>query len=181
MIIKWETIEKKEIADYKIFKAIKVRRRHPEQNKEAEFVILNSPNWVNIIPITKNNEILLIEQYRQGTDSITLEIPGGLIENGEQPIDAAKRECIEETGYASSEDLILTGISYPNPAFLTNQCFSYAWMDVENKYQQHFDIDEDIRVIPTPIPEVKKLIMDGRINHSVILTAFFYFFLKFGY
>ncbi|HOV92657.1 MAG TPA: NUDIX hydrolase [Candidatus Kapabacteria bacterium] len=181
MIIKWDTIEKREIADYKIFKAMQVRRRHPVWNKESEFVILNSPNWVNIIPVTKNNEILLIEQYRQGTDSITLEIPGGLIENGEQPIDAAKRECIEETGYASSEDLILTGVSFPNPAFLTNQCFSYAWMDVENIYEQHFDIDEDICVIPTPIPEVKKLIIDGQINHSVILTAFFYFFLKFGY
>ena len=181
MIIKWDTIEKKEIADFKIFKALQVRRLHPERNKEAEFVILNSPNWANIIPITNNNEILLIEQYRQGTDNITLEIPGGLIEQGEQPIDAAMRECIEETGYGSNEQPILTGISYPNPAFLTNQCFSYVWMDVENNFQQNFDEDEDIRVIPTPIPEVKRLIRDGQINHSVILTAFFYFFLKFGY
>ncbi|MCE5304428.1 MAG: NUDIX hydrolase [Chloroherpetonaceae bacterium] len=181
MIIKWETVASKEIADFKIFQAEQIRRRHPIKNKEADFIVLNSHNWVNIVPITTNNEILLIEQYRQGSDSITLEIPGGLIENDEEPINAAIRECMEETGYESNELPILTGVSLPNPAFLNNQCFSYALFNVENRYSQHFDDDEDIRVIPTPIPEVKRLIKEEKINHSIILTALFYFFLKFEY
>jgi 8-oxo-dGTP pyrophosphatase MutT (NUDIX family) len=179
MIPKWVTISRKEIADLKIFRAELVRRFHPQWKREADFVVLNSKNWANIVPVSKNNEILLIEQYRQGSDSLTLEIPGGLIETGENPIDAARRECIEETGYLSSEELIPTGISLPNPAFLSNTCFSFAWFGLEQKSIQKFDENEEIRVIPTPMDKVKKMISDGTINHSVIVTAFYYFFDKF--
>jgi 8-oxo-dGTP pyrophosphatase MutT (NUDIX family) len=181
MIPKWETIKKTEIIDLHIFKAERVIRRHPKWERLAEFTVLNSKNWVNVVPITANNEILLIEQYRQGIDQITIEIPGGLIEDDELPINAARRECVEETGYSSNLELIPIGSNYPNPAFLNNQCFSFAWFNVEKKYEQNFDLNEEVRVIPTPIDEVKEMIKDGRINHSIILTAFFQFFLKYGF
>jgi 8-oxo-dGTP pyrophosphatase MutT (NUDIX family) len=181
MIPKWETISKKEIIDLKIFKAEIVSRRHPIWERESDFVVLNSKNWANVVPVTKNNEILLIEQYRQGSDTITLEVPGGLIEINESPIDAARRECIEETGYSSNQLLIPIGVSLPNPAFLSNSCYSFAWFGLEPTIEQNCDLNEEIRVVPTPINEVKEMINDGRINHSVILTAFFFFFNRFSY
>jgi 8-oxo-dGTP pyrophosphatase MutT (NUDIX family) len=181
MIPKWETISESEINNLKIFKAEIVRRRHPIWGREAEFVRLNSKNWANVVPVTKDNEILLIEQYRQGSDSITLEVPGGLIEVDENPIDAAKRECEEETGYTSSDELFPLGICLPNPAFLNNQCYSYAWFGLEKKLAQNFDQNEEIRVIPTPISEVKKMIDTGEINHSIIVTALHYFFNKYKF
>jgi len=181
MIPIWETITKKELIDLKIFKAELVTRKHSVLGKTSNFVVLNSANWANIIPVTKQGEILLIEQFRQGTNSITLEIPGGLIENGEQPIEAARRECIEETGYSSDKELELLGISLPNPAFLNNKCYTFAWFDVEKRHLQNFDENEEINVIPTPVNEVKQMLLEGKINHSIITTAFFYFFLKYGF
>lgn len=181
MIPIWETTAKKELLDLKIFKAEMVTRKHSQSGKISEFVVLNSSNWANIIPITKDGNILIIEQFRQGTNSITLEIPGGLIEINEEPIEAARRECIEETGYSSDKELELLGISQPNPAFLNNKCYTYVWFDVEKKFIQNFDENEEINVIPTPINEVKQLIRQGKINHSIITTAFFYYFLKYGF
>jgi 8-oxo-dGTP pyrophosphatase MutT (NUDIX family) len=181
MIPKWETIAKKEILNLHIFQVELIKRRHPIWNRESEFVVLNSKNWVNVVPITINNEILLIEQYRQGIDTLTIEIPGGLIEDNEEPIQAAQRECIEETGYFSHNELIPIGFNYPNPAFLNNKCFSYAWFGLEKQYEQNLDLNEEIRIIPTAVSEVKEMIKDGRINHSIILTAFFQFFLKFSF
>lgn len=176
MIQKWDTISKSELGDFKIFRAELIRRKHPLRNKESDFVILNSNNWANVVPVTKDNKILLIEQYRQGSDSITIEIPGGLVEIDELPIDAAKRECIEETGFSSSENLILIGECLPNPAFLNNHCYSYAWFGLEKLYDQNLDENEDIRVVKADYETVKEMIRTGKINHSIIVTALHYFF-----
>lgn len=181
MVPIWETISTKELSDLKIFKAELVTRRHSVLNKQSDFVVLNSRNWANVIPITKNGEILLIEQFRQGSNSITIEIPGGLVEDGEDPQIAARRECIEETGYSSPNELVFLGVSQPNPAFLNNKCFTFAWFDLENNMKQKFDENEEIVVMPTRIEDVKQMIKEGKINHSIILTAFLFFFLKYGF
>lgn len=156
-------------------------RRNPISNEIGDFTVLDSPNWVNIIPITKDNKIILIEQYRHGTDSVTIEIPGGLIEKNEDPKVAAMRECTEETGFRSDDTIILSGVSYPNPAFLTNQCFSYVWFNCENSIEQKLDTHEIINIYKRSFTEVKEMIANGTINHSVILTAFYFFSLKFGF
>lgn len=181
MISKWETIESKKVADLFIFDAYIKKRKNPNSGEFGNFTVLESPNWVNIIPITKDNEIILIEQYRQGTDSVTIEIPGGLIEIGEDPMVAGARECTEETGYKSIEPPILTGVSYPNPAYQSNKCFSYAWFNCELELEQNLDRHEIIKIHKRTKEEVKNMILDGTINHSVILTAFYFFSLKFGF
>lgn len=99
---------------------IKLRDSIPEKQRNGDFIVLDSYQWVNIIPITAQREVILVEQYRHGSDSIELEIPAGLIEPGEAPINAAMRELKEETGYVSNEECIALGRSAPNPAFLNN-------------------------------------------------------------
>ncbi len=181
MIPKWETISKERIQELKIFRADLVKRFHPIWKKTSEFVVLDSNDWANIIPITKDNKVLLIEQFRQGSNSVTIEIPGGLIETGELPIDAARRECLEETGYSSNEDLQLLGVTQPNPAFLNNKCYTYLWTGLEPVSEQNLDSNEEINILPTEMGIVKQMIKNGEINHSIITTAFLFYFLKFGF
>jgi ADP-ribose pyrophosphatase len=178
-VLKWDTLESKETDDLKIFKVSRKRRRNKELGKEGSFVVLNSAPWVNIIPLTENNKVIMIEQYRQGIDDLTLEIPGGLVEDGEEPKAAGERECTEETGYAGTGNAILLGVNQPNPAFLDNLCYSFIWFDCKKLYEQKLDRHEDIRVMEVPLSEIKNMIMEGAIKHSLVLNAFFYFFLRY--
>lgn len=180
MVSKWETIEKKHISNFRIFDAYRIKRRHPEWNKTGEFVVLDSPQWVNIIPVTISGEVVFIEQYRHGVDAVTLEVPGGLIEAEESPRLAGQRECTEETGYSGPEDAVQLGENMPNPAFLNNSCFSYVWFGCEKLQNQQLDGNEDINVVKYPMADVRELILSGRIRHSLVLTAFFFYSLKYG-
>ena len=180
MVKNWQTVNKDLINDFRIFKANWIIRKHPDLGKESKFVVLDSPNWVNIIPVTKNNEIVLIEQYRQGIDGVTLEVPGGLIDPGEDAGEAGERECREETGYLSAEKAELLGINEPNPAFMNNICYSYLWRNCEKNASQELDPHEDIETVLVPADEIKNYIKEGKIKHSLVLTAFFYYFLRYG-
>ncbi|MCX7908072.1 MAG: NUDIX hydrolase [Ignavibacteria bacterium] len=173
----WKTIEIGEAIDLKIFSAKWVRRENPKTGNKSNFVILDSKDWVNIIPLTKDNKIVLVQQYRHGIDEITLEIPGGLIDQGETPLQAAKRECIEETGFYSEDNPIFLGKVRPNPAFLTNTCYTYLWKNVEKKFEPKFDQNEEVEIIIKDIKELYYMIRDGKIHHSIVLNAFLFFFL----
>lgn len=181
MIKKWDTEEKKFVDNYKIFDLFRIKRKNRIINKEGNFVVLETSSWVNIIPITKEKNVILIEQYRHGIDEITLEVPGGLVEINEEPKQAAQRECIEETGFGSDDEAVLIGENYPNPAFLNNKCYSYAWFNCIKKSEQHLDGSEDINVIEIPLDSIKKLIEDKKIQHSLVLDAFFFYYLKYGF
>lgn len=177
MISIWETIEDKFISDYKIFKVRIKSRQHPQNGMISDFVTLDSPDWVNIIPVTPENKIVMIEQYRHGTNQITLEIPGGMIESGEEPKIAAMRECREETGYFSNSKPEEIGMVYPNPAFLNNKCTTFIWKNCTKTTLQNLDLNEIINIKEFSLQEVKSMILNGTINHAVILNAFFFLFL----
>lgn len=177
-ITKWKTLGIDKYEDLKIFQAKWIRRKNPKTNQIHNFVRLDSLDWVNIIPITSDSQVVMIEQYRHGIDDVTLEIPGGLIGKSEQPIDAGMRECIEETGFASEESPILLGINNPNPAFLNNQCYSYVWLNVKKKFEQKLDLNEVINVKLMTLNEIRSLINSGKISHSLVLNSFFFLFLK---
>lgn len=150
-------------------------------NKESDFIVLDSAEWVNIIPVTKDNKVVLIEQYRHGIDGITLEVPGGLVENNEDPLTAAERECAEETGFVGSGKAILLGETLPNPAFLNNKCHSYIWFDCAKLKSQSLDRHEDIEVVEVPFDGIKEYIQSGKINHSLVLNAFFFYYMRYGF
>lgn len=176
LIAKWTTINEERAADLIIFDAVFKERVNPETGQNGKFVVLDSPDWVNIVPVTKEGKIIMVQQYRQGTDEITIELPGGLINNGELPLLAAMRECIEETGYEGKGEALFLGKNRPNPAYQTNTCSTFLWTDCELKYKQKLDRHEDINIVEYTEEQIRKMISEGKIDHCVILTAFFFYF-----
>ncbi len=167
----WEGLGIHYEKDYHLFKVKIEQRKHPISNQIGNFVLLDSADWVNIIPITSKNELVVIRQFRHGTSTITTEIPGGLVEAGEDVRIAAKRECIEETGYSSQSEAKYLGFVYPNPAFLTNKCHTFLWENCELTQSQKLDEFEDIEVVTIPIETMLEQIVNSEINHSVIMSA----------
>ncbi len=178
MIYHWQVNSSSMDKSCRIFNIRKDRATSPRTGKCHEFYVLESDPWVNVIPITPSHQVVLIRQYRHGTREVTLEIPGGLVEKTDTPEQAALRELKEETGY-QGDDICLIGQVHPNPAFLDNSCYTYLVRGVNPTSKQNLDDKEDIEVILSPLENIPEMIRDGTINHSLVLSAFFFFFLKF--
>ncbi len=174
----WESFGTHYEKDYRLFTLSIEKRKHPISNHIGDFVLLNSADWVNILPITTNNELVLVRQFRHGTSTITTEIPGGLIEVGEDIRIAAERECREETGYSSELEAEYLGFSYPNPAFLNNKCHTFLWKECTMTSSQTLDTLEDIEVITLPLNRIMENIQNAEINHSIIMSALLLYFAK---
>jgi ADP-ribose pyrophosphatase len=169
----WHVKSTKQVADCKVFTVREDTSVCDENGREHPFFVIESPEWVNIIPVTKDNEIVLIEQYRHGIDEVTLEIPGGLVDDGEDPEAGAMREMAEETGYVPRKT-ILIGKSRPNPAIQNNWNYHYLALDCELKEKVKFDENESIAVRLVPLQEIPGLIGEGKITHSLVIAAFYW-------
>ena len=174
----WKIISSKRDELIKFFNLRTDKAISPRTNITHDFYVLESAGWVNVIPLTPNKEVILIRQYRHGIQDITLEIPGGIIEHDDSPEGAAGRELYEETGYRGSE-MILLGSVHANPAILNNICYTYLAKDVYPAGQQELDDKEDIEIVIKPLEEIPRLIKDGEITHSLILAAFYRFYMEY--
>lgn len=173
----WKRISSNEIADCRVFRVREDVCVRDSDEKEATFFVIENPNWVNIIATTKDNEVILIEQFRHGTAEIILEIPGGMIDEGEEPEAAAKRELLEETGF-SSQNWVLLGKSDPNPAIQNNTVYHYLARDCAKTADTSFDQHESIATKLISLSSVENLIATGKITHSLVLAAFYYLGLR---
>ena len=169
---KWPTLESKIILKAHIFRYLQVLRQSPNTQKVGEFDIVQCANWVNVIAITKDQKIVLIKQFRHGTDAYTTEIPGGAIMHGEDPLIGAKRELQEETGYTSINWKYLGKLDV-NPAFMTNTCEVFLALDAEKTNEQNLDPFEEIDVFLEDVKNVPDLVKSGEITHSLIIAAFY--------
>ena len=173
MVSKWKTLSSKTLIHNKLFDLKEEKVLSPENN-EFPVWVMESPAWINIIPVTKDREVIMIKQYRFGNKEITLEIPGGMSEQGEDPMQAAIREMLEETGYTSTNVLEI-GSASPNPALMSNQVISYLALDVEFIKKQNLDTMEDIEVVKINLDDIPLLIDDKTIDHSLVISAFYFY------
>jgi 8-oxo-dGTP pyrophosphatase MutT (NUDIX family) len=129
-------------------------------------------SWANIVALTKTNEVIMVQQYRHGICDVLLEFPGGIVEDGEDPIDGARRELLEETGYQASE-WIQVGQLFPNPALQTNTLYCYLALDAEKVSGQNLDAGEDIEVHIVPLDELVELAKRGEFPHALMNAVLF--------
>lgn len=145
----------------------------PSGKTVPEYYVLEYPNWVNAVALTDQGEIILVKQYRHGAKMDVLEIPGGVIDDGEDPIDAIKRELLEETGYAFGDVKKLVDL-YPNPATSNNITTTYLALGGVKTQEQHLDEHEEIEVILATPNEVKRLLKANQFGQSLHTSALFY-------
>jgi ADP-ribose pyrophosphatase len=171
---KWKTIKEEFVLQGHVFKYWKIHRKSQDSAKEAVFDKFECSDWVNIIAIDKDQNFVMVRQYRHGIDEICVEIAGGAVDKGEDPMDAAKRELAEETGY-TSEKWHYLGVVNPNPPLMGNKCFTYLALDAEKTTVQNLDPLEEIDVEIYSKDEIAGLIDSDQINHALVLVGFYYF------
>lgn len=172
----WKRIESEEVANCRIFKVRQDKCVCLNDGAEHNFFVLENTDWVNIIPVTTNGEVVLIEQFRHGIEAMTLEIPGGMVDEREDPQTAATRELIEETGYKPRE-VVFLGKSHPNPATHDNWVYHYLALGCEKVQETAFDTTESIATSLVPLAEVDDLIANEKITHSLVVAAFYRYLL----
>jgi ADP-ribose pyrophosphatase len=175
MIRPWKTISSKPPADFRVFSVRTDRKVSPRTGQEHDFYVIDCVDWVNVIATTPDDHLVMIEQYRHGTSTVELEIPGGLIDAKDaSPAAAGVRELREETGYEGEQPRIIGQIS-PNPAIMSNTCFTLSVQNCQLKHSVQWDHGEDLLTRLVPIVEIPRLVATGRIRHSLVVVALYHF------
>jgi len=146
---------------------------NPRTGQAHEMFILEQPNWVNVIPLTADEQVIMVEQWRHGTRSVHLETPGGLMEDDETPEQSARRELLEETGFEPGE-VVRLGTVHPNPAIQTNVQHYILATNCRKVAEPNLDHAEDIHVKLVPLAEVPRMIEKGEITHGIVIGGFYW-------
>lgn len=171
---RWRVSALRTLITTPVLKLLASRVRCDRTGIEKDFFKLDFPRWVNIVACTNKNEIILIRQYRFGTDRIELEIPGGAVNDGEPPLEAGLRELLEETGYAGENGRVI-GKVCPNPALQDNFCYTVLVENVKKVAEPRLDEMEDIEVLTMSEDDAFSLIKDGTINHGLVLNGLMFY------
>jgi ADP-ribose pyrophosphatase len=166
----WRLMRYENGPDLHLFKVRHEWYKNPRNKRELKRLVLETPDWVNIVALTADKKIVTVNQYRFGVKEVICEIPGGLIDAGETSREAAIRELKEETGYTTSQWTYL-GYVYPNPAFHTNLCHHWLAQDVQKTDEPALDEGEDITVANFSFNDMKKKIIQGKFRHVLALSA----------
>lgn len=175
MIKPWPQVYSKSLGDFRIFSIRSDQKISPRTEQPHDFFVIESVNWVNVVALTPDDQLVVIEQFRHGTNTVELEIPGGVIDATDpSPVAAGLRELREETGYEAEEAEIL-GQIFPNPAIMSNTCFTVLARNCELRHPIQLDGGEDVLTRLVPVSQIPDLVRTGKIRHSLVVVALYYF------
>ena len=170
----WRIIERAAATDYGVLAVRTHRAAHPVTGAVRQFTVIDTPDWVNVIPLTEAGEVVMVRQFRHGTERNTLEIPGGMVDPGESALEAGVRELREETGFAARAVRVIGSVE-PNPALQSNRCATVLAIGCERVGELREDDGERIHVENVALSQIPGLIADGSITHALVVAAFFHF------
>jgi 8-oxo-dGTP pyrophosphatase MutT (NUDIX family) len=167
MANRWQLLRSRTCGNFRIFSVREDFYQHPDKNGERSFFVIETNNWVNVVAVTPEDEIVFIRQHRPGIGGVRLEIPGGVIENDEAPEIAAARELREETGYCGDPPELLCATE-PNPATHNNLCYSFLVRNAQLLAPRDLDNDEVIDVFTRPCAELADMIANNEVRHALL-------------
>ncbi|MFN0062122.1 MAG: NUDIX hydrolase [Myxococcaceae bacterium] len=168
----WKRLRTHRENDYTILTIREDIVQDPRSLTEHPRVVIQCPSWVNVVALTPALEVIMVKQWRVGVRENTLEVPGGMVDGGEAPAQAALRELEEETGHRAKR-LTELGWVHPNPAIQTNRAWTFLAEDCFHVHDGNPDPGEDLLVERVPIGEIPKLIRAAQITHALTVSAFY--------
>ena len=175
MIKPWKTISSTPAGNFRIFTVRSDRKISPRTQKEHDFYIIDAVNWVTIVAVTPDRQLVMVEQYRHGSNAVELEIPGGMMDAEDaSPVIAGVRELREETGCEGERAQVLGQVS-GNPAIMSNTCFTVLVENCRCVHPVEFDHGEDLITRLVPVADLPRLIAAGKINHPLVIVALYHF------
>lgn len=166
----WPLVRRGERADHHVLRVGEDVFADPRTGERRERVIIDADEWCNVLPLTATGEAVLVRQFRFGSREAKLELPGGVVEPGEDPARAVARELEEETGYRPGR-LVPLGAYRPNPAHFTNRCHAFVALDCARVGDGAPDHGEDLALVVVARSELPLLVERGEIDHALHLAT----------
>jgi ADP-ribose pyrophosphatase len=172
---RWETIGHEKLQDCRVFDVYRKTSRSPQTGRPHDFYRIEASEWVNVVAVTNDGHFVMVRQFRHGSDEVTLEIPGGIVDPGESPARAAARELLEETGYRGGEPVSI-GCVNPNPALFGNGCHTFLIREAVRVDEVRNDGEtEHTTVELLHRSELDARMRAGEIGHALVIAGFFWF------
>lgn len=171
MVQPWPRVSRRSIFSSRIFELVAEGHVSPRTRQTLEALVLESGDWCNVVAVTANDELVMVRQFRFGTQRVTLEIPGGIVDPGEDPRISAERELLEETGFRAARWRSLGSVA-PNPAIQRNRLHSFLAEGCVRVAEQEQDPFEDLAVELVPRAKIDALLASGEIDHALVVIAF---------
>lgn len=168
----WRVLDTERVADCRVFEVLARRSQRDPQGPVRTFYTLECPAWVNVVARTAADQLVMVRQFRHGKGAEVLEIPGGLVDPGEEPLAAAARELLEETGYRGRMRPL--GRANPNPALFANVLHTFVADDCERVAEIANDGDEETIVELVPVAALPDRIRAGEVDNALVLSALFW-------
>jgi 8-oxo-dGTP pyrophosphatase MutT (NUDIX family) len=167
---RWRVVETEFLQDCRVFSVTRTLAESERSGERFPFYRIDSADWVNVVPLTREGHVVMIRQYRHGTREVTLEVPGGMVDPGESPVAAAARELLEETGYRAERVEPIGHVS-PNPALFGNRLHAFVARGAERVAEIHNEGREETQVELVRRRDLPELVRRGRVDHALVVAT----------